>query len=156
MARYHLRDKLVEELGFRSKLEVIVNKQLAESGINYSYEGELNTIRYVIPETKHRYVADFLLSNGIIIEAKGMFVIEDRKKHLLIRDQFPELDIRFLFMNSRNRISKSSKTTYGAWCEKKGFLYADKEIPQSWLKEKKSEEELYNIIQLLKSFRKEK
>jgi len=30
---------------------------------------------------------------------------------------------------------KGSKNTYGDWCDKHGFLFADKVIPESWLKE---------------------
>lgn len=153
MAKFRIRDKYVTELGFRSKLEMIVNKQLKDSGIPFSYEGELNTIRYIVPASRHRYLADFLLGNGIIIESKGMFTSDDRKKHLIIREQYPELDIRFLFSNSRNKISKTSKTTYGSWCEAKGFQYADKVVPDAWLTEQKTEEELDKIVKLLKSFK---
>jgi len=78
---------------------------------------------------------DFKLPNGIIVETKGRFVLADRKKHKLIKEQHPELDIRFVFSNSNTKISKKSKTTYGAWCEKLGILYADKTIPEEWLKE---------------------
>jgi hypothetical protein len=52
----------------------------------------------------------------------------------LIKQQHPELDIRFVFSNSRSRISKQSKTTYADWCEKNGFMFADKSIPKEWLK----------------------
>ena len=55
-------------------------------------------------------------------------------KHLEIKKQHPELDIRFVFSNSRNKIEKRSKTTYGMWAEKHGFMYADKRIPDEWLK----------------------
>lgn len=70
----------------------------------------------------------------LIIETKGRFVTADRLKHIEIKKQRPDLDIRFVFSNSRQRISKTSRTTYASWCEKHGFLYADKEIPASWLK----------------------
>jgi hypothetical protein len=53
---------------------------------------------------------------------------------LLIKEQHPELDIRFVFSNSKTRISKQSKTTYADWCRTKGFQFADKKIPQEWLK----------------------
>ena len=43
------------------------------------------------------YKPDFVLNNGIIIEAKGWFKARDRVKHLLIQEQYPELDIRFCF-----------------------------------------------------------
>lgn len=138
---------------FRSGLEVAVNEQLKNSGIGYSYEGELNTIRYIMPESKHRYLCDFLLSNGILIESKGLFTSDDRKKHKLIQSQYPQLDIRFLFSRINNKLSKSSKTTYGDWCYKNGFMFCEKEIPEAWLKEKKKKAELELIISTLKGFK---
>ena len=89
----------------------------------------------MIPASNHTYTPDFQLPNGIIIETKGRFVASDRKKHLLVKKQHPELDIRFIFQNAKGRINKGSKTTYADWCVKNGFLYADKEIPYEWFKE---------------------
>ena len=83
------------------------------------------------------YTPDFLLPNGIIVETKGRFTAEDRKKHLEIQKQHPTLDIRFVFTNSRSKIRKGSKTSYADWCTKYGFLYADKDVPQDWLDERK-------------------
>lgn len=54
-------------------------------------------------------------------------------KHLHIKAEHPDLDIRFVFSNSKQRISKTSKTTYADWCLKHGFQYADKEVPKEWL-----------------------
>lgn len=50
-----------------------------------------------------------MLDNGILIEIKGYFTATDRKKHLLVKEQNPELDIRFVFGNSKNRIHKNLK-----------------------------------------------
>jgi hypothetical protein len=116
--------------GFKSGLEEIVSNQIAGNGIDVKYESE--KLIYTIPATQHTYTPDFILPNGIIIETKGRFVIADRKKHILIKEQHPELDIRFIFTNSRNKLNKSSKTTYADWCNKNGFIYADKLIPQDW------------------------
>ena len=53
------------------------------------------------------YTPDFILDNGIIIETKGMFDSEDRRKHLCIKKQYPKLDIRFvLVMLTLNYIRK--------------------------------------------------
>ena len=123
------------EHGFRSGLEDKVAAELEEQGVPVVYEDPSSVIQYTKPETKHRYTPDFVLPNGIIVETKGRFITADRKKHLLIKAQHPEKDIRFVFSNSRQRISKQSKTTYGMWCEKYGFQYADKSIPEEWLKE---------------------
>ena len=119
--------------GYRSGLEEVVADQLKAAGIAVEYES--HKIRYVKPSRNATYTPDFMLPNGIIIETKGRFVTQDRQKHLLIKEQHPELDIRFVFSNSRTKISKQSKTTYGMWCEKNGFRYADKLIPHYWLKE---------------------
>jgi len=82
------------------------------------------------------YTPDFVLPNGIIIESKGLFTSEDRRKHLLIKKQHPSLDIRFVFSNSRSKLRKGSKSTYASWCDTKGFLYYDRIVPLPWLKEK--------------------
>ena len=79
----------------------------------------------------------FFEINGIIIETKGVFDVDDRKKHLLIQKQYPKLDIRFVFSSSKTRIYKGSKTTYADWCDKYGFKFADKWIPDKWLRESK-------------------
>lgn len=56
----------------------------------------------------------------------------------MIKEQHPEFDIRFVFTNPKAKISKGSKTSYGDWCDKYGFLYAQETIPLSWIKEKRS------------------
>ena len=121
--------------GFRSGLEETVSKALKEAGVPFTYEKV--KIKYLQPATERMYTPDFELDNGIIIETKGRFLIADRKKHILIKRQHPQLDIRFVFSNSKQKISKGSRTTYADWCTKNGFLYADKEIPVHWLKEKR-------------------
>ena len=92
-------------------------------------------ISYTIPSSQHLYTPDFILPNGIIIEAKGIFEAQDRQKHLLIKQQHPNLDIRFVFSNIKTKIYPGSKTTVATWCEKHGFKYANKSIPPSWFKE---------------------
>ncbi len=123
--------------GYRSGLEEAIATQLNESNVTFEYENKANTVRYTVPAKDHNYLPDFKLPNGIIVETKGRFVLADRKKHQFIKEQHPEIDIRIVFSNSNTRISKSSKTTYGMWCEKLGIPYADKKIPQSWIDEPK-------------------
>lgn len=117
--------------GYRSGLEEDINNKLQQFGIEGEYEQ--HKIKYIKPATNHTYTPDFRLPNGIFIETKGRFVTEDRKKHILIKSQHPELDIRFVFQNAKGKIRKGSNTTYADWCDKHGFLYADKTIPNSWL-----------------------
>jgi hypothetical protein len=115
---------------FRSGLERQIAADLRAAGISYRYEEDV--VRYVKPLKPSRYTPDFVLPNGIIIEGKGQFATADRQKHLLVKDQHPDLDIRFVFSNPNQRISKQSKTTYAAWCEAKGFQYAKALVPDAW------------------------
>lgn len=117
--------------GWRSGLEETIAKQLEALKVTYKYE-ELK-LSYTVPATKHTYTPDFQLPNGIIIETKGRFLVADRKKHLYVKEQHPELDIRFVFSNPKAKISKTSKTTYADWCDKHGFKYAAKLIPEEWI-----------------------
>jgi len=116
--------------GYRSGLEDDIAKDLKDRGVEFEYE-KLK-VRWQLLENK-TYTPDFKLPNGIIIESKGRFVQADRKKHLIIQDQHPFLDIRFVFSNSKAKLYKGAKSTYGDWCNKHGFLYADKRIPDEWL-----------------------
>ena len=117
--------------GFRSGLEQDNAKHLEAHGVTFDYE--VLKVKYV--SKPHTYTPDFQMSNGIIIEAKGRFAPSDRTKHLAVKAQHPELDIRFVFSNSRQRLSKASKQTYGGWCERNGFLYADGLVPVEWMRE---------------------
>lgn len=119
---------------YRSGLEEKIAESLQAHSILPRYEESY--LEYTIPESRHKYTPDFVLPNGIIIETKGIWDAEDRKKHLLIKEQHPELDIRFVFNRSKSPIYKGSMTTYASFCERYGFKYSDKVIPESWLKEK--------------------
>ena len=118
--------------GFRSGLEEVIAEELAVNGVIFSYEG--SKLKYIKPEKEHTYTPDFFLPvQQIFIETKGLFTTAERQKMKLVRAQYPNLDIRFIFSNSKSRISKKSKTTYGMWCERYGFHYADKHIPKDWI-----------------------
>lgn len=101
------------------------------------YEYEKHKIKFTQPPAARTYTPDFLLPNGIFIETKGRFESDDRKKHLWVKEQHPELDIRFVFTNPNAKINKGSPTSYADWCTKNGFQYAAKSIPISWIKEQR-------------------
>jgi hypothetical protein len=65
-----------------------------------------------------------------------MFTAIDRRKHLAIKKQHPELDIRFVFENSNRKLRKGAKSTYAQWCIRYDFRYYTRIIPEEWLKEK--------------------
>ncbi len=119
--------------GWRSGLEEVVAAILEEQGVAFGYE--VASIPFVEPAKSRRYTPDFWLSSGIIIETKGRFVTADRTKMKLIKEQYPDLDIRFIFSNARARISKRSRTTYARWCDVQGFPWAHRKVPAAWLAE---------------------
>ena len=125
--------RAARKYGYRSGLELRISESLKEQGVTFQYEGmkiEWEDLAY------RTYTPDFILDNGIIIESKGMFTAADRRKHLAIQKQHPELDIRFVFENSRRKLRKGAKSTYAEWCIKYNFRYYDRIIPEDWLKEK--------------------
>lgn len=119
--------------GHRSGLEKRVADDLRARGVAFQYEPF--RIAYEKPARVHKYLPDFVLPNGIIVEAKGLFEADDREKHLLLKAQHPELDVRFLFQSERTKIYPKSKTTLIAWAEHHGFLWCVKTVPAAWLKE---------------------
>lgn len=124
--------------------------QLCKAKVKFDYE--TLTVKYSKPSSK--YTPDFILKNGIIIEAKGQFVSSDRAKHKLIKEQHPDLDIRFVFSNSKSRIGKRSSTTYAMWCKRFGFLFSDISIPQEWIDETKQPQRLRAIRSCLNVYKK--
>jgi len=120
--------------GYRSGLEEQTAEHLRKLSIPFEYEPKGKRVPYLIPASKHTYTPDFVFPNGLIVETKGRFTTADRKKHQLIKQQHPELDIRFVFQNANAKLYKGSPTTYAMWCKKNGFLYAHKTIPEAWLK----------------------
>ena len=118
--------------GFRSGLEEKIAAQLRLAGINPCYESR--KLPYRVEET-HNYTPDFPVTKSLIIETKGRFQTADRMKMLKIKAQYPDIEFRFVFTNSKAGIRKASQTTYARWCEKNGFKCADKLIPTEWIEE---------------------
>ena len=119
--------------GYRSGLEQSVSEKLTQLKIKFLYEA----VKIEWEDLAYRtYTPDFVLHNGIIIETKGMFTAADRRKHIAISKQPPQLDIRFVFENSRRKLRKGAKSSYAEWCIKHSFKYYDRIIPEDWLKEK--------------------
>ncbi len=123
--------------GYRSGLEKKIGDQLKSAGMAFGFETLI--LPFVQPVANRKYHPDFILDNGIIIETKGQFGSDDRKKMLLVKAQHPKLDIRFVFSCANSKIYKGSKTTHARWASKYGFPWANKKIPTAWLKEPKKE-----------------
>ncbi len=129
-------EQLALEKGYKSGLEEQMPAQLDAAGVSWGYETQ--KIKYRV-EKNCTYTPDFPIVNlsgySWFLESKGRFLTADRMKHIMIKQQFPDLDIRFVFTNANAKISKTSKTTYGKWCEQYGFKYATKVIPKEWFNE---------------------
>ena len=123
---------------FRSRFEKTIAAELKAKKIDHTYEKDV--IEYTVPEKRCKYTPDFKgTTSGIFLEVKGIFDLADRQKHLLIKKQYPKLDIRLVFQNANAKITKKSKTTYAMWCDKNGIKWCHKTIPASWIKELKQE-----------------
>ena len=117
-------------LPYRSKFEVKVAADLGKRKVDFQYE----KVSFDYVTKKRNYTPDFYLPESkIYIETKGRLTTNDRVKHLLIKDQYPDLDIRFVFVNANNKISRTSKTTYANWCDRHKFLWAESLVPMEWL-----------------------
>jgi Phage endonuclease I len=120
-------ERIKEREYYASGFESRVAKSLEERKVKYLYEPE--KIEYM---KLHTYTPDFKLPNGIYIETKGRFMPQDRSKHLLVKAQHPDLDIRFVFMRDQY-LNKGAKTKYSDWCAKYHYKYSIGGIPDEWL-----------------------
>ena len=66
---------------------------------------------------------------------RGFGQLKIRQKWHLVTQQHPDVDFRLVFSNQNAKLYKGSPTTYAAYCDKHGFTYANKTIPEEWLKE---------------------
>ena len=120
------------KLPYRSKFEISIAADLGKKNISFEYEPA--TFSYV-PKIRS-YTPDFYIAEkDFYIGAKGRLTTNDRVKHLMIKEQFQDLDVRFIFVQANNKILKGSKTTYAAWCDRHDFLWAEGRIPMEWMNE---------------------
>jgi hypothetical protein len=123
--------------GTFSGIETKIYHALVSKHMQFEYEPE--KIAFTQPEKERTYTPDFVLQKIVggkmYIETKGWLTKEDRHKHEWIKQQHPDLDIRFIFTNGQKKIYKGSKTSYAVWAAKLGYLSATKEIPADWIAE---------------------
>jgi hypothetical protein len=146
---------LTIEPEYRSKLEKDVAEKLTAAGVEYGYESQ--HVHYTVPAREAKYLPDFSVNDcPIIIEPKGRFggnyegfggrrmvgtkdaAVKERQKFILLKEQHPELDIRFIFSRAATPIYPKSKTSYGKWATDHGFKWAEKVVPDAWIDEIKA------------------
>lgn len=119
----------------RSRLEERFEQIIKDYDVIYDYE--ITKIPYVVPESNHTYTVDWTFLNGVFIETKGYLSNhQERHKYVLLKQQHPDLDLRFVFDNP-NKLCGGTKMTHAKWAEKYGFPYCSiKDIEQiiSWVK----------------------
>lgn len=114
-------------MAFKSGFERAIDANLKMRKVKFTYE--TLQVCYILEGT---YNPDFILSNGVIVEAKGLLDRDSKRKMAAVKKQHPELDIRFLFMDASKRIP-GSKQNHGEWASKNGFPWAEREVPEEWL-----------------------
>lgn len=133
----------------KSDFERDTKADLKARGIKVFYEPV--AIPYILEST---YTPDFVLSNKkpmslddlkgkIIVETKGFLKYDDRRKLLAVKKQYPDLDLRLIFMNNSfvyknrkgtRRTTESKDMRYLEWAEKHGFIAAVGKVPEDWIK----------------------
>lgn len=108
----------------RNSFEKKINKELEDSKVEFSYE--TIKIPYVLYGS---YTPDFSIQpisgNQFILECKGHFRREDRRKLAAVKAQHPEIDLRILFYAYKLRDIR--------WAIKNSIPYAIGSIPEEWL-----------------------
>ena len=123
------RQKRTTTSKYRSKLEERVADLLSNLGVSFDYES--TKVPYQI---QFNYSPDFILPSGVMLETKGYWAPEDRRKIKAVKVCNPELDLRMVFQSPYNKINKGSKTTYASYCEKLGIPWCSyHNIPIEWL-----------------------
>jgi len=121
----------IPEYKYKSRFERRFASDLKQRRIVFDYEKHKFSYQ---PKIK-TYTPDFYMPEfDLFVETKGFFNVADRVKHLLIKEQHPDADIRFVFMNPFTKINRKSSTTYASWCEEHGFQFAEERIPKEWIK----------------------
>ena len=117
----------------RSKFEKLVASLLRKAKIKFKYEPY--KIPYIL---KCDYNPDFVISKrgkpDILIEVKGHFKPQDRRKMKAVKQSNPDLDIRFWFMRD-NYLTKSKKKRYSCWAKQHNFpFHVGDTLPKEWFK----------------------
>ena len=107
--------KAAYKSGFEERFQEETKK---EFGWELPYEAA--HLKYTIPAKNHRYTPDFKINDKCFIETKGLWTTADRKKALLIKEQFPDVKILYVLYRN-NKIFRTSSTTYIDWAESKGL-----------------------------------
>ena len=120
--------------GFNSGLEsAVASRAKAELGLTLPYEP--TQVSYEVPEKRATFTPQFIIKGWLVVQTIGRLTPADRQKYRLIKEQHPDLDLRFIFRSAGTHISSKSNTTYGLWATRYGYKWAVQSVPKAWLKE---------------------
>lgn len=125
MSKKRTRKKPEPRNNFEKVLDKVINNLSSEMKIDYEYEPQNFTVQVEVS-----YKPDWIVQgkNGpVVIEGKGYFRDEDRKKVLAFTQQYPDYRYHIVFERD-NPIYKGSKYRYSDWCEKHGISYSVKSL----------------------------
>jgi hypothetical protein len=119
---------------YHSKLEADIAEALKKTSAIHLYEGR----RFLYEDKSlqvRRYTPDFVFpGSNIVLEAKGFLSRENRKKYLTVQKMYPEIDLRFVFQDAKQKL-KGSQKSYAQWCESKRLKWSHGTVPEEWINE---------------------
>ena len=124
---WNLKKRMRTSKGFRNQFEERLGSFLDDKRIAYEYETLV--LGYTL---EGKYKPDFILPNGIIIEAKGFFRTHAQRALRAVKKKHPKLDIRLVFYNQNQKVQGSKLKCY-EWAVKYKFKFANGSIPEEWI-----------------------
>lgn len=111
---------------------------LKERGVSFDYEP--HPLVYV---TERNYIPDVRAyrkdNTAIYVELKGYFRAEAQRKMRKVKEQHPDIDLRFVFQRANSPVQGAkkrkdgTKMTCAEWADRYGFQWAEGTIPEEWL-----------------------
>lgn len=95
-------DSFGNECTLRGTWELKVAEWLNKQGINWTRKFY---VKYLDDDVNRTYSPDFYIpTDNLIIEVKGYFSARDRKKMDLVKEQYPDLKIKFIMQKEINNL----------------------------------------------------
>jgi restriction endonuclease len=117
-------------MGYKSGFERTFAANLSARGIGFKYESIKLPYRLERTYSPDYYIVD----HDFYIETKGLLDRDSKAKMVAVKQQHPDVDIRFVFMHPHKKIP-GTKQTHAQWAERNGFLWAESVAPQEWFNE---------------------
>jgi hypothetical protein len=138
---------------YRTEFEATTADYLLSQNISFEYEPA--RLHYKDSDGRKRIAQpDFHLKpksndphGGMFVEAKSLLKHDHLPRYELLKEQRPDLDIRFVFEEPDRTIShfgvvddegQTRAVSYAEWADMNGFKWAGETVPAAWIKELKN------------------